>query len=95
MTQVKDAGVGSRYFLGMITIKALLGIAVTTLILGCVLNAGWLGFLQWDALYTVLPVGAVLFGLFLIAKGLEKESQAYDLDQRKNNRPMKPFNGGD
>ncbi len=66
----------------MSTTKALLGIAVITLILGLVLNAGWVGSLRWDALYTILPVGAVFFGLFLIAKGLEKESQAYDLDQK-------------
>jgi hypothetical protein len=61
--------------------KALLGVAVTTLILGFVLNA--VGSLPWDALYAILPLGAVFFGLFLIAKMLEKETQAYDLEQKR------------
>ena len=83
LTQVKDAWSEAGNSKGMSTTKAFLGIAVTTLILGFVLNAGWLGPLPWDALYTILPVGAVFFGLFLIAKGLEKESQAYDLEQKQ------------
>jgi hypothetical protein len=62
--------------------KVLLGVAVTTLILGFVLNAGWVGSLPWDALYAILPLGAVFFGLFLIAKMLEKETQAYDLEHK-------------
>ena len=60
--------------------RALLGLGVTTLILGIVFNA--VGSLPWDALYTILPLGAVFFGLFLIANMLEKESQAYDLEQK-------------
>ena len=64
----------------MSTTKALLGLAITMLILGLVLNA--VGSLPWDALYTILPFGAVFFGLFLIAKVLEKETQAYDLEQK-------------
>jgi len=60
--------------------KALLGVAIATLILGFVLNA--VGSLPWDALYTILPFGAVFFGLFLIAKVLEKETQAYDLERK-------------
>ncbi len=63
--------------------KALIGMAVTMLILGFVLNAGWVGSLRWDALYAILPLGTVFFGLFLIAKMLEKESQAYDLEQKQ------------
>ena len=66
------------------SMKAFLGLAVATLILGFALNAGWLGFLPWAALYAILPVGAVLFGLFLIAKMLEKESRAYDLEQNQH-----------
>jgi hypothetical protein len=64
----------------MITTKALLGVAVMTLILCFVLNA--MGSLPWDALYTILPLGAVFFGLFLIANMLEKETQAYDIEQK-------------
>jgi hypothetical protein len=61
--------------------KALLGVAVTTLILGFVLNA--VGSLPSDALYAILPLGTVFFGLFLIAKMLQKETQAYDLEQKQ------------
>ena len=62
------------------TRKALLSVAVATLILGLALNA--VGSLPWDALYTILPLGTVFFGLFLIANMLEKETQAYDLEQK-------------
>jgi len=46
------------------------------------LKSSKLGSLPWDALYAILPVGAVFFGLFLIAKMLEQETQAFDLQQR-------------
>jgi hypothetical protein len=50
--------------------------------------------------YVLLPTGAILFGLFLIAKGLEKETTRYDAEQQENQaraelteekeRPTKP-----
>jgi hypothetical protein len=39
-----------------------------------------------DLFYTVLPLGAVFFGLFLIAKVLEKETQVYDEEHKANTR---------
>jgi hypothetical protein len=34
--------------------------------------------------YVLLPAGAVLFGLFLISKALEKEVTRYDEEQKAN-----------
>jgi len=40
--------------------------------------------------YLGLPVGAILFGLFLIAQVLEKESALYDEQKRATARSSKP-----
>ena len=62
--------------------KLLFSLAVVALILGIALNAGIVSNFNSDLLYTVLPLGAVFFGLFLIAKVLEKENQAYDQEHK-------------
>ena len=66
------------------TTKLLFTFAIVALILGLALNAGLVGNFNSDLLYTVLPLGAVSFGLFLIAKVLEKETRAYDEEQKAN-----------
>jgi hypothetical protein len=63
-------------------IKALLILSIITLLAGLALNAGLLGVSESGILYTVLPLGAVFFGLFLIARVLEKESARYDAEHR-------------
>jgi len=64
------------------TTKLLFGLAVVGLILGLALNSGIVSNFNSDFVYTVLPLGAVFFGLFLIAKVLEKETRAYDEEQK-------------
>ena len=36
--------------------------------------------------YVLLPAGAILFGLFLISKALEKETTRYEEEQRANRK---------
>jgi hypothetical protein len=53
----------------------------TKILLACSLAAFALGFT--DILWSMgRPVGAILFGLFLISKVLEKETALYDQEQR-------------
>ena len=61
--------------------KALLVLAIGCLVLGGALNIGFVNEHGMDALYAVLPTGAVFAGLFLIVHVLEKESAIYDQEQ--------------
>jgi flagellar biosynthesis/type III secretory pathway M-ring protein FliF/YscJ len=63
------------------TAKVLLVLAIICLVAGVVINIGWVDPGKMDALYVLLPVGAVLLGLFLIVLVLEKERMA-DEDDR-------------
>ncbi len=62
--------------------NVLLGSAIISLAIGLAINSGVAGTIDSDALYTILPLGAVLFGLFLIVKVLGKESLAYDAEHQ-------------
>ena len=62
--------------------KALLVLAIGCLVLGGALNIGLANEHGMDALYAVLPTGAVFAGLFLIVHVLEKESAIYDREQQ-------------
>jgi hypothetical protein len=53
--------------------KTLLIVSLVTLALGLALNVGLFGTVQQDAWFTILPLGPVFFGLYLIVKVLEKE----------------------
>ena len=59
--------------------KCLLALSISGLTLGLALNF----FKGSPATFVVLPAGAIFFGLFLISLMLEKESAAYDAEQRK------------
>ena len=89
MTQVKD-GIPAEGKLAQKTqvmsktTKLLFALAIIALILGLAFNVGVVNNFNLDLVYTVLPLGAVSFGLFLIAKVLEKETQAYDEEQKAN-----------
>jgi hypothetical protein len=61
--------------------KTLLGLSLVGILAGLVFTAGLVNAVN-SALYTVLPLGAVFFGLFLISMVLEKESALYDQEQR-------------
>ncbi len=60
--------------------KAFLILAIVCLVVGMALNSGLVDTKGIDVLYTVLPLGAVFAGLFLISKLLEKESARYDAE---------------
>ncbi len=62
------------------TAKVLLGVAIGCLIVGGVINIGWVNPGKLDALYVLLPVGAVFLGLFLIVLILQRESMAHQED---------------
>ncbi len=63
------------------TAKGLLGLAVGCLVAGGMINLGWIHAGNIDALYVLLPLGAVFLGLFLIVRVLGNESKLHDRDQ--------------
>ena len=64
------------------TTKTLLALSLTGLVTGLAFVTGWVNVQNAVALYVALPAGAIFFGLFLIAKLLEKETAQYDAEQR-------------
>jgi hypothetical protein len=61
--------------------KTLLVLSIVCMVVGGVLNIGWMDLGSWDALYTIFPLGAVFFGLFLIVKVLENERSENEPDR--------------
>ena len=57
------------------TAKILLGLGIVCLLVGGAINIGWIDPHGIDALYIVLPIGAVFIGLFLIVLVLQKEHE--------------------
>ena len=64
------------------TTKTLLIVSLAGLVVGTAFVTGLLPVENLVALYVVLPLGAVFFGLFLISLVLEKEDALFDNDQR-------------
>jgi hypothetical protein len=64
------------------TAKSLLIPSVVCTVVGGAFNLGVINAHDIDAFYTILPMGAVFFGLFLIVVVLEKENALYDQDHR-------------
>jgi TRAP-type C4-dicarboxylate transport system permease small subunit len=62
--------------------KSLLALAVLGLSAGGLFNSGIIDVQNASAFYVALPAGAIFLGLFFISKMLEKESAAYDQEQR-------------
>ncbi len=62
--------------------KTLLILSITLLGVGLVLVSGLVNVRNVVAVYIALPTGAVLLGLFLVFKLLEKEMASYDEEQR-------------
>jgi hypothetical protein len=61
--------------------RTLLVLSLVCLGAGLVLNSGLVDTHGIDAFYAVLPTGAVLAGMYLIGKMMEKEAAAYDREQ--------------
>ena len=67
------------------TTKALLIACIVSLVAGLLVSADLIKIPNAVAgVYVLLPAGAVLFGLFLISKALEKEMTRYDEEQKAN-----------
>jgi hypothetical protein len=62
--------------------KTLLIVSVAKLAMGLVLVTGLVNVQAIPGLYVVLPLGAVLFGLFLLSKMLEKETAAFNQEKQ-------------
>ena len=77
------------------TAKILLGLAIGCLLVGGIINLGWINAGKWDGLYALLPMGAVFLGLFLIVLVLGKERLAHQgeppLSQPMNEGQAKPL----
>lgn len=53
--------------------KAYLGTAITCSVLGLALVAGWINAKNAVSLYVLLPVGAIFFGMFMMANLFEND----------------------
>src|SRR5215471_18549177 len=65
------------------TTKVLLVLAVAGLVSGLIFVTGLVNVSELALLYVTFPAGAILFGLFMISKILEKETALFDDEQRK------------
>ena len=65
--------------------KGLLIASVLCLLGGLIVVSGFINIPSAaTGVYVLLPAGAILFGLFLISKGLEKETTRYDAELQAN-----------
>ena len=62
--------------------KTLLVLSLIGLVAGLVFVTGLVNVTNAIGLYVTLPAGAILFGLFLISRMLEKETSRFDEEQR-------------
>jgi hypothetical protein len=61
--------------------KKLFILSVTALALGLAFVTDVINVQNAAALYVALPAGAIIFGLFMVFKSLEKESALHDAEQ--------------
>jgi len=72
--------------------KTLCVLTLVTLTLGLLFDTGVINVDNVPELYVVFPMGACLFGLFLICRLLGKEVAAFDAEQRAHNEPAAEAN---
>ena len=70
--------------------KILLALTIINFVPGVLFVSGVVGVGKFPGLYATFPVGATLYGLFLISRMLEKEVAAFDAEQRKHEDPATP-----
>jgi len=70
--------------------KILLWLTIINFVPGLLFVSGIAGVGQFPGLYATFPVGATLYGLFLISRMLEKEVAAFDAEQRAHEDPATP-----
>ena len=64
--------------------KKLLILSSACLVIGLAFVTGLINVQNTVALYAVLPLGAVFFGLFLMFRSFEKEVSLYDEEQQSH-----------
>ncbi len=72
--------------------KILLALTIINFVPGVLFVSGMVGVGRFPGLYATFPVGATLYGLFLISRMLEKEVAAFDAEQRAHEYPAAPDN---
>ncbi|MGH7994250.1 MAG: hypothetical protein ACREDQ_12080 [Limisphaerales bacterium] len=72
--------------------KILLALTIINFVPGVLFVSGMVGVGRFPGLYATFPVGATLYGLFLISRMLEKEVAAFDAEQRAHEDPAAPDN---
>lgn len=70
--------------------KILLTLTIINFVPGVLFVSGVVGVGRFPGLYATFPVGATLYGLFLISRMLEKEVAAFDAEQHKYEDPATP-----
>ena len=82
--------------------KILLALTMINFVPGVLFVSGIVGVGSFPGLYATFPVGATLYGLFLISLMLEKEVAAFDAEQRahedhatpdNHSEPVEPLHG--
>ncbi len=72
--------------------KILLALTIINFVPGMLFVSGIVGVGKFPGLYATFPVGATLYGLFLISRMLEQEVAAYDAEQRTHEEHPTPDN---
>ncbi|HEV2437479.1 MAG TPA: hypothetical protein VG077_15920 [Verrucomicrobiae bacterium] len=72
--------------------KMLLALTMINFVPGVLFVSGLVGVGRFPGLYATFPVGATLYGLFLISRMLEKEIAAFDAEQRAHEDHPTPDN---
>jgi hypothetical protein len=72
--------------------EILLALTIVNFVSGVLFVSGMVGVGRFPGLYATFPVGATLYGLFLISRMLEKEVAAFDAEQRAHEDQTRPDN---
>jgi hypothetical protein len=72
--------------------KILLALTIMNFVPGVLFVSGIVGVGKFPGLYATFPVGATLYGLFLIFRMLEEEVAAYAAEQRVHEDHAAPDN---
>ncbi|HKW28029.1 MAG TPA: hypothetical protein VJT54_01740 [Verrucomicrobiae bacterium] len=72
--------------------KMLLALTIINFVPGVLFVSGIVGVGKFPGLYATFPVGATLYGLFLISRMLEQEVAVYDAEQRTHAEHPTPDN---
>ena len=72
--------------------KILLALTIVNFVPGVLFVSGIVHVGKFPGLYVTFPVGATLYGLFLISRMLDEEVAAYDAEQRAHEDRAAPDN---